>query len=105
MTPSGYATNSSGIEKKTPLSTKGTPGKNRLFNDVYFLVSYNLTMSQKAQNLSRPQRSSVNPSFTSSLLASSFSRSKLIPNEPSSATNLSSKYNNYITQSKANPVR
>lgn len=63
-------------------------------------------MSNKSQSLSRPQRSSVNPSFTSSLLASSFSKSKLmVPNEPSSATNLSSKYNNYIAQSKANPVR
>lgn len=98
ITPSGYGTNQSSSEKKTPVSTKATP------------VSYSL--SQKAQALARPQRSNLNQlgdrNFVSSVLTSSFSKSKLLPNEPASATHLSSKYNNYIPQAnqpKGNPVR
>jgi len=101
VTPSGYTTNynPSTNDKKTPISTKATP------------VTYNLTLSQKAQTLSRPQRTNSGQNNdknynSSSGLASSLTKPKLLYTvDPPSTTNLTSKYNNYMTQSKANPVR
>jgi len=101
VTPSGYTTNynPNTNEKKTPISTKATP------------VTYNLTLSQKAQTLSRPQRTNSGQNNdknynSSSGLASSLTKPKLLYTvDPPSTTNLTSKYNNYMTQSKANPVR
>jgi len=101
VTPSGYTTNynANNNDKKTPVSTKATP------------VTYNLTLSQKAQTLSRPQRTSSGQNNdknynSSSGLASSMTKPKLLYTvDPPSTTNLNSKYNNYMTQSKANPVR
>jgi hypothetical protein len=71
-------------------------------------VSYNLTLSQKAQTLTRPQRSTAgqigDKTYGSSMLGSNLSKSKL---EPSSATLVGAKFNNYTStsQSKGNPVR
>jgi len=100
VTPSGYSTNYPITDKKTPISTKAAP------------VTYNLTLSQKAQSLSRPQRASTSQSgdknYVSPLLGNTnfTSKSKLmVPNEPSSATALGSKLNNYVAQPKANPIR
>lgn len=75
-------------------------------------MTYNLTLSQKAQTLTRPQRTSSSQNndknnYSSSVLSgSNMSKSKLMyTNEPTTASSLSVKYNNYLSQTKGNPVR
>jgi len=98
-TPSAYSSNYANVEKKTPISTKATP------------LTYNLTLSQKAQTLTRPQRTntaqiSEKGYNSNSMLGSTLNKSKLVyTNETPSTTNLTTKYNNYMAQSKPNPVR
>jgi len=63
-------------------------------------VTYNLTLSQKAQSLARPQRISSNQTYDKNYDSSNLSKQS----QPSTS-NIPSKYNNYLTQTKANPVR
>lgn len=98
VTPSSYSSNYTNTDKKTPISTKATP------------LTYNLTLSQKAQALSRPQRISSNQgydkNYDSSGLSSSLAKQKMqYTVDPPSTSNSNSKYNNYLTQAKTNPVR
>jgi len=99
-TPSTFTANYASGEKKTPISAKATP------------MTYNLTLSQKAQTLTRPQRTNSSQNndkanYSSSVLGSNnIPKSKMMyTNDPSSASSLSVKYNNYLSQTKGNPVR
>ena len=112
VTPSAYATNYSNGDKKTPISAKATTPSTSIKRDTLNnnLVTYNLNLSQKAQTLTRPQRTTSNQNtdkdYNSSTLGSSLTKSKLVyTNTPNSASNLATKYNNYLAQAKNNPVR
>jgi hypothetical protein len=97
VTPSGFASHQP--EKKTPQANKAVP------------VTYSLNLSQKAQTLSRPQRvssSQSNERGYNSSMGSSMQRAKMLYSADvpiGVTTNASKLTNNYITPSKANPVK
>jgi hypothetical protein len=118
ITPSSYSNAYQNNEKKTPISAKATP------------MTYNLNLSQKAQTLSRPQRTtpttmttntsttnttqsndngnSNGSGYNSSLLTTTLTKPKLLYSneQPSSLNNLNNpKYNNFISQTKNNPIK